>query len=562
MERASADQTDTPTSNPGDRSARNRGGVGSTKGGCDNRMPLSVNAPPLTTFGRCVVSLLALLSCDSPASWATPSTSPEVLSHRGKAIGGQGDVVPTVTLTQPSGGWTAGLRIEVAGTCSDATADPIEVNINGTRYFIRTRAGAFSRRFPAAPGVNAVRVECRNKAGVARASATVDAVIPPIPLKIVLTSDTDSTYTDLHIYEPDGTHVFWAGTHSPSGGIFFLNDEAASFDEPGFGPYMYVHPSAPPGVFRVDTNYWPGGAVQHTLANLDVILNEGTPDEVRRRVRKPLAHPDETQTLAYVVVRPNRQPAKLFVPGQDPDSQMPDEVKEYQKTIEPLIRQKSQGGTFAYLSPPDEWSLRTAVARLALEQAHVMSPRWEPRQRDCAGLVRFAYREALTARSEKQLAALAVPPRLFLPAVSERARRLFPAYPKLWGVGFDRRGDERFDDFADAETLVGFNFRRIGTKAEDALPGDLLVYRKALEADEPYHLMLLGVPAAEGKGVVVYHNGIAGTDGAVRVLPLDELYRSADPVWIPKRENPHFLGVYSWTKLRPRDADAVFGSSL
>ena len=60
---------------------------------------------------------------------------------------------------------------------------------------------------------------------------------------------------------------------------------------------------------------------------------------------------------------------------------------------------------------------------------------------------------------------------------------------------------------------------------------------------------------AGGKGVVVYHNGTRGPDGAVRVVPLDELYRSADPPWIPTRENPHFLGVYSWTKLRPRDAD-------
>jgi len=517
--------------------------------------PLSVKARRLTILGRCVVSLFAVLSWNSLRSWATPSTSPEVLSHRGKAIGGQGDVTPAVTLTQPTGGWTAGLRIEVAGNCSDPTADPIEVNINGTRYFVRTRAGAFSRRFPAAPGVNAVRVECRNKAGVGRASATVDAVIPPIPLKIVLTSDTDSTYTDLHIYEPDGTHVFWAGTHSPSGGIFFLNDEAASFDEPGFGPYMYVHPSAPPGVFRVDTNYWPGGAVQHTLANLDVILNEGTPDEVR------LAHPDETQTLAYVVVRPNRQPAKLFVPGQDADSQMPEEVKEYQKTIEPLIRQKSQGGTFAYLSPPDEWSLRTSIARLALEQAHVMSPRWEPRQRDCAGLVRFAYREALTARSEKQLAALAVPPRLFLPAVSERARRLFPAYPKLWEVGFDRRGAERFDDFADAETLVGYNFRREPIAAADARAGDLFVYRKSLTADEPYHLMIAGGRGPGTRPIVVYHNGADGDDAAVRVVTLDELARSPDPVWIPDARNPHFLGVYAWKRFRPETLVGAAASS-
>lgn len=506
--------------------------------------------------------LLAVLAGASVAL-ATPSDDPEVLAHRGKPIGGQGDVLPVVTLAQPAGGWTAGLRIEVAGTCSDPTADPVEVNINGTRYFIRSRSGSFARKFPAAPGVNAVQVECRNKAGVGRATSTVQAQIPPIPLKIVLTSDTDSTYTDLHIYEPDGTHVFWAGTNSPSGGIFFLNDEAASFDEPGFGPYMYVHPSAPPGVFRIDTNYWPGGAIQHTLANLDVILNEGTPDEVRRRIRKPLAHPDETQTLAYVVIRPNRQPAKVFVPGQDPESKMPEEVVEYRKTIEPRIEEKkNQSGTMAYLDPPDEWSLRTSVARLALAQARAMSPRWEPRQRDCAGLVRFAFREALAARSPEQLKALAIPAQLFLPAVSERARRRLPAYPKLWEIGFDAGGAERFAAFADGETLIGFNFRRVADRPDQALPGDLLVYRKALEADEPYHLMLVGARGPQGRGTVVYHNGASGPDAAVRVVRFRDLYDSPDPTWIPRAANPHFLGVYSWTKLRPRDHGPVSGPSL
>ena len=122
---------------------------------------------------------------------------------------------------------------------------------------------------------------------MAHARPPVDAVISPIPLKIVLTSDTDSTYTDLHIYEPDSTHVYWAKTNSPSGGIFFLNEQDGSFDQAGYGPYLYVHPAPPPGVFRVDVNYWPGGAIQHTLANLDIITDEGLPSENRRRVSRP-----------------------------------------------------------------------------------------------------------------------------------------------------------------------------------------------------------------------------------------------------------------------------------
>src|SRR5262252_2356096 len=85
---------------------------------------------------------------------ATPSSSPEVAARRGKSIGGTGTTAPVVTLTDPAGGWTANMQLRVACTCSDTTADPIEVNINGTRYFIRSRDGAFARKFPAAPGAN------------------------------------------------------------------------------------------------------------------------------------------------------------------------------------------------------------------------------------------------------------------------------------------------------------------------------------------------------------------------------------------------------------------------
>lgn len=73
----------------------------------------------------------------------------------------------------------------MSSTCSDPTTDPVAANINGVRYYLRTFTGAFSKKFPASKGKNTVIVECSNKAGTARASAMVDAVIKPIPLKIV-----------------------------------------------------------------------------------------------------------------------------------------------------------------------------------------------------------------------------------------------------------------------------------------------------------------------------------------------------------------------------------------
>ncbi|HWU44556.1 MAG TPA: DUF1175 family protein, partial [Bdellovibrio sp.] len=44
-------------------------------------------------------------------------------------------------------------------------------------------------------------------------------------------------------------------------------------------------------------------------------------------------------------------------------------------------------------------SARIHLTRLALEQSQSFSNKWEPSQRDCAGFVRFLYREAVTGRA-------------------------------------------------------------------------------------------------------------------------------------------------------------------
>ncbi|MFH0727607.1 MAG: DUF1175 family protein [Pseudomonadota bacterium] len=493
------------------------------------------------------VLLTGVLLAFSSGTLGSSSNDPDVLIRRGKAIGGEGAELPVLTLKKPEGGWTTGMQLEVAGTCSDVTIDPVVININGVRYYIRSTNGLFSRKFPAAKGKNVVIAEASNKAGTARASVTVEAMISPIPLKVVLTSDTDSAYTDLHVYEPDLTHVYWAETDSPSGGIFFLNSQDGSFDQAGFGPYLYVHPAPPVGVFQIDVNYWPGGAIQHTLANLDIITDEGLSTESRKRVSRPLARPGETQTLAYVVIRGNRQPPRIFVPGQDAAADMPPEVIEYKKKPKPDSGET--GDSAAYLLPADDRAVRDTVTRLALLQAGKISPGWEARQRDCSGLVRFAYREALEVRSPKQARDLGVPAALHLPVVSVLSRRVLSHYPRIWQVGYDTDGGPAFGAFADAETLLSFNFRKKTRNLAAARNGDLLVFQKTMEDDQPYHLMIF----VENRptDLVVYHNGATGGEAQVRVVSVNDLMESPDAIWIPEPTNPHFLGVYEWNRLKP-----------
>ncbi|CAM4521883.1 DUF2135 domain-containing protein [Corallococcus exiguus] len=278
-------------------------------------------------------------------------TAPSVSARQQGVPIGRGDTVPKVVLSAPSGGWTVDRMLKIEGTVSDPSVDPVVVSINGDRYLMRTQGGRFSRKFPAASGKNVVTVMATNKGGTARAQATSYAQVPSVPLKAILTSDTDGVYTDLHIYEPTDAssagdtldvtsmaHVYWANTESPSGGTFFLNEQGGDFDQPAYGPYLYIHRAPPTGVYLVATNYWPSGDKAHTVATLNLALFEGTPGEVRRRVRIPLATPGTTRVLAWVNILGDGQ-AEVYVPSADPKpkgngwpTNLEEAVKELQKS--------------------------------------------------------------------------------------------------------------------------------------------------------------------------------------------------------------------------------------
>jgi uncharacterized protein YfaT (DUF1175 family) len=158
-----------------------------------------------------------------------------------------------------------------------------------------------------------------------------------------------------------------------------------------------------------------------------------------------------------------------------------------------------------------------AVGEIALAQATAIDRDWNPEQRDCAGLVRFAYRSAHKRLDPRRL---------------ERP---------LW---LDREG--RPSAFADAESLIEQSFRWLGrdhATAQLLHDGDLLAFRQDPgDGSEPvFHLMIV---ARRERTWVVYHPG--SQNQAVRAGPLDELKRGAPLEWRPVPENRAFLGFYRW----------------
>lgn len=172
--------------------------------------------------------------------------------------------------------------------------------------------------------------------------------------------------------------------------------------------------------------------------------------------------------------------------------------------------------------------LRRVVADVAVAQVGRPDERWQPAQRDCAGLVRYAYRTAY--------------------------QRLRPERIARGPLFVDVHGQPT--DFADAETLTrGKSFVRLGrdVRARRRLQtGDVLVYRQDHGDDDvAWHMMLAIVPPG-GDARVVYHPGHPAPgepDPGVRHGSLRELEREAPLLWRADVDNPAFLGFFRFAEL-------------
>jgi len=184
---------------------------------------------------------------------------------------------------------------------------------------------------------------------------------------------------------------------------------------------------------------------------------------------------------------------------------------------------------------------------------------------DCAGLLRYAYREALVAHDDRWLADAKADGLLYvMPPLPSIRQYHYPQTPL--GLGLFRTSVGSFQpadltsgvyaQFADAHTLMQANTHLISRDIHMARPGDLLFYRQ-LGQNSPYHSMIVTGPennSENGRQTVVYHTGPIGKDkGEVRRMEMTDLLQHPDARWRPVPANPNFLGVYRWNILREDD---------
>lgn len=202
----------------------------------------------------------------------------------------------------------------------------------------------------------------------------------------------------------------------------------------------------------------------------------------------------------------------------------------------------------------DRDNFRRWFTAIAETQFYELSEQWNAEQRDCAGLARFAMREALRHHDRPWFQKMGPAYQTVAPDVKSFDLDQNPFGEKIFRTDFGsfaatdiRNG--RFSEFADARTLKNFNVVFVSRDRREAQPGDLLFYYQPWVQKFPYHVMIfLGPAHISSNGAqdwVVYHTGSSPVDkGTVKKVELSVLDHHPDPRWRPVERNKNFLGFY------------------
>ncbi len=202
----------------------------------------------------------------------------------------------------------------------------------------------------------------------------------------------------------------------------------------------------------------------------------------------------------------------------------------------------------------DRENFRQWFTLIAESQFYHLNDQWNAEQHDCAGLVRFAWREALRRHDRTWFQKMGPGYQAVAPDVDRYTLEQGPLGEKLFRTSFGvyKDGDlsnGAFSDFADARTLKNFNVKFISRDRHNAEPGDLLFFYQPWVQKFPYHVMIFLGPSKfsneQANDWVVYHTGASPTDeGTVKKVELSVLDHHPNKRWRPVASNPNFLGFY------------------
>ncbi len=188
----------------------------------------------------------------------------------------------------------------------------------------------------------------------------------------------------------------------------------------------------------------------------------------------------------------------------------------------------------------DRQAFRQWFVRIADSQFLKKSGGWSGAQRDCSGLIRFAYREALKKHDERWQRAAGIVLDKNLPDVQKYN---YPAVPML-GTRIFKRAKGPADDlstfgaFADTESLAMYNSLPVTRRIAESRRGDLLFFQNTGNREFPFHAMIVAENEG-GRVTIIYHTG---KGDVLKRVPAS--YLDASRRFRPAEENVNFLGVY------------------
>ncbi len=230
-------------------------------------------------------------------------------------------------------------------------------------------------------------------------------------------------------------------------------------------------------------------------------------------------------------------------------------------SIYPVYNDTDQDGfpdVVELTSEQDRLNFRRWFSSIAEMQFYHINNSWDISSRDCAGLLRFAYREALKCHTNEWLSSIRFATDVTIPDVEKYNYPLVPLLEtNLFRI---RKGTFKASDLTDStfcnsvrtHYLYEYNTIYLGRTSEMVEKGDLLFYRQDNKWYLPSHSMIFigddnGIPEIDNDDWVVYHTGPTdSTSGEIKKVPLSVLKQHPEEHWRPLSENPYFLGFYRW----------------
>jgi uncharacterized protein YfaP (DUF2135 family) len=187
-----------------------------------------------------------------------------------------------VKIIKPLNGWSGDRVLELEAEIGDPSIGFAYLVENGTERMVRVKEGRVKEALVLSPGSNQIVVQVRDGGILYSDCVVLYSEVPKKDIKIILTWDTDGTDVDLHVTNPSKEACDYTNRETKEGGKLDVDITD------GYGPEVFTQADAFPGEYIVEVYYYSSHGNPQSVAQVQVILFEGTDMEKRYRFEKVL----------------------------------------------------------------------------------------------------------------------------------------------------------------------------------------------------------------------------------------------------------------------------------